>query len=231
MVQFNPALFDSFIEKSNEKEVLVKGIKNLIGEKKESCLEIGPGDFAFFYNSLSSLFSRYVVVEKESFSSFFPDNVFFIKSDWEDVELSEKFDVIIASHVFYYFNDKRGSLKKIISHLKEGGKAFIVVNGTGSDYGSFKKMFSNVSGKEYASTYEEVKKVLQGLGVDFSEHSLHSELYFSSYEELFNLLKLFFESCPFEYEKAKKEILAFFKENLTNGKFEFEQKIFEIKKS
>ena len=43
--------------------------------------------------------------------------------------------MIIASHVIYYFKDKKKAFEKIFSHLKEGGRDFFVVNG--KEYGPF----------------------------------------------------------------------------------------------
>ena len=73
MVEFNPNWYKKFIEKSNEKNLLVNKVLELLeGKPKNSCLEIGLGISPYFAKELSKLFNRYVIIEREVFNGEIP---------------------------------------------------------------------------------------------------------------------------------------------------------------
>jgi len=227
MVEFNPSWYKKFIEKSNEKNLLVKKISELLdGKPKNSCLEIGLGISPYFAKKLSKLFNRYVIIEREVFNGEIPKNVKIIKADWEDKKIDEKFDVIIASHVIYYFRNKKKALAKMLASLNKDGRIFFVVNGNTADYGPLKIAFSKMLNVKYQFTYNNLKKLLQGK--NFKEYTLPSVIDFKTYEELHKILKFFFDTYPEEYEKLKPQVIEYFRKNIRSKKFVIDQKIFEV---
>ena len=227
MVNFNPEWYEKLLEGTNEKEVLVSKIASFLeGKPHDSCLEIGLGVSPYFAQKLSKYFKRYVIVEKRLINEKLPEEVKLINEDWEELDLDQKFDVIIASHVIYYFNDKKKAFEKMISHLKDGGRVFFVVNGKESDYGPLKLAFSNLINKEYKFTYDELKEILEGK--DVREYTLSSAVTFSSYEDLFEVLRISFYAYPKEYEELKDEMIKYFRENVKGNSFIIDQKIIEV---
>ena len=227
MVEFNPNWYQKFIEKSNEKNLLVNKVSELLdGKPKNSCLEIGLGISPYFAKELSKLFSRYVIIEREIFNGEIPKNVELIQTDWEDKKIDEKFDVIVASHVIYYFRNKKKALEKMLASLNKDGRIFFIVNGSTADYGPLKLAFSKMLDIKYEFTYDELKRLLQGK--NFKEYTLPSVINFKDYEELHEILKLSFDTHPKEYEQLKPKVIEYFKKNVRGKKFVIDQKVFEV---
>lgn len=228
-VEFYEEWYKNLINHSNEKFLLVEKIADLIGGKKyESCLEIGLGTSFFFAENLSHLFQTYTVIEENTFDAEIPKNVKLLAGDFELVEISEKFDVIIASHVVYYFDDLKKSIEKMFDLLNEGGKIYFVVNGRESDYGAVKNAFSRFIGKPYVFTYDILKKELEEYKIQ--EYTTQASLHFSSIEDLYNTLKLSFDLYPNEYKEQKENMVHWLTENIQGDKFFIDQKIFEVTK-
>jgi len=229
MIKFNINWYNKFIQSTNEKKLLVHKISDiLIGKPHNSCLEIGLGTSPYFAQQLAKNFSKYVIVERQLTNAQLPSNVTLINNDWEKVDLDEKYDIIIASHVVYYFKDKKSAIDKILTTFNEGGRAIFVVNGKKADYGPLKLAFSKMIGSPYIFTYEVLLKILQNK--EINEYTLPSEIRFSSFDELFNVLYLLFDNYPAEYQKFKGDIINYLQQHITNNKFIIEQKIIEVRK-
>ena len=227
MVEFKLNWYQKFIESTNEKDLLVKKVSDLLeGKPKNSCLEIGLGISPYFAENLSKMFKRYLIVERRMFKEKLPKGVELIQGDWEQVELKKKFDVIIASHVIYYFKDKKKAVNKMLNSLNKGGRIYFVVNGKSSDDGPSKFAFAKMINSEYEFTYDNLLKLLEGKKI--REYTFPSIIKFNSYEELFEILRLSFDMYPEKYEKLKDKIISYFKENLKGNQFIIDQKIIEV---
>lgn len=229
MVDFNIDWYNKFIQSTNEKELLVSKILDILtGKLYNSCLEIGLGTPPYFFQQLSKKFTKYVIVEKQPVNKQLSSGIILINKDWEKIDLDERYDVIIASHVISYFKDKKSAIDKIFATLSDGGRAFFVVNGKEADYGPLRLAFSKMINSPYTFTYDILLEALQGK--EIKEHVLSSEIQFSSFEELFNTLRLSFDNCPAGYQKFKANIINYLRQNITNNEFIIEQKIIEVKK-
>ncbi len=227
-VDFNEEWYNCLTSKSDEKDVLISKFKDIVGGgKHKSCLEIGLGTTAHFSDSISNLFEDYAIVEKEDVKVDLPDNVRLINSDWEELELDRKYDVILASHVIYYFKDKEKAIQKMFDSLNPEGIVVFVVNGKDADYGVLKLKFSELINEEYHFTYDVLREILEGKKIE--EFSVPSTVGFKNAEDLFNTLKISFDMYPEEYLSLKKEMCSFFKDNFKN-KVIFNQKIIVCKK-
>jgi len=225
--QFDPEGYDLFVDRSNEKETLVLKVQELIKDKNGSCLEIGFGTRPIFANKLANRFHRYVVVEKENLGNInLGGGTEVITGDWESLDIDEKFDVILASHVVYYFKDKREALLKMLSHLKKDGVLIIVVNGKEGDYGPTKEFFATRFGEKYEFTYDKILTLLKDEKI--KEHNLFTEVSFNNIDDLYNSLRLLFDNYPREYSLLKEDLQDFWKSNLRDNKFTVNQKILEI---
>jgi len=229
MVIFNPNWYNKFVRSTNEKNLLVNKISDILaGKPHKSCLEIGLGTSPYFAQQIAGNFEKYVVVERHMVKDPLPNGAQLVNTDWEDVQLEEKFDAIIASHVIYYFKNKKNAVEKMFDSLNNGGRVIFVVNGKESDYGPLKLFFSELVGEKYKFTYDELLKILKGR--EIREYTLSSEIRFSSFEELFDTLRLSFDNYPDKYEKFRAEIIEYFKKNIRGKKFILDQKIIEIQK-
>ncbi len=227
MVEFHEGWYNKFIHSTNEKNVLLDKISNLIeGHSTQACLEIGLGTSPHFAQKLSKKFKKYVIVEKRIVKSPLPKETELINDDWENIKLGKKFDVIIASHVIYYFKDKKKAFQKMLNHLDKEGIIFFVVNGKSSDYGPLKLAFAKILGLEYKFTYEMLLDLLNGY--HYREYTIPSTITFSSYEDLFDILKLSFDTHPQEYEENKMKVLTYLKNNVKGSTFTIDQKIIAV---
>jgi SAM-dependent methyltransferase len=227
-VTFNDEWYDNLISKSDEKCILLDKFKEIIGDSFSSCLEIGLGTTSHFADSLSESFDKYVIIEKEDIKIPLPKNVELINEDWERVKLKQKFDVIIASHVIYYFDDKKRAIQKFFDSLAPNGIALFVVNGKDADYGPLKTRFSELVNHKYTFTYDELKNLLDSK--DFEEHSIPSKIKFDKPSDLFDTLKLSFDQYPEEYTALKGKMHKYFKNHFSTKKYlTISQKIFVVK--
>jgi len=225
--EFDSKWYNSFIERSNEKEALVSKINEIIKEKSGKCLEIGLGTKPIFASKIAKAFEKYFIIEKATLDNLsLSKNINIITGDWESIELNQKFDVILASHVIYYFKNKKRALEKMFAHLNKGGILILVVNGTEGDYGSTKKFFAKKLGKNYEFTYDHVLDLLKNKNVN--EHNLLTKVSFKNLEDLHGSLRLFFDTYPREYEFFKEDLLDFWKFNLNDKNFIINQKIIEL---
>lgn len=227
MVDFYKDWYDNLVAHSNEKGLLVEKISDLLkGKTHESCLEIGLGTSAYFSERLSPFFQDYQIIEKNEFNESLKQNVQLIHGDFEKYPFEKQFDVILASHVVYYFKDLSKSIQKITSLLKDNGHAYFVVNGKESDYGPIKNAFASFIDKPYTFTYDILKAELKGYTT--REYSTQASLSFRSYEDLYETLKLSFDLYPTEYEANRERVIEWLKPNIKGDKFFIDQKIIEV---
>jgi SAM-dependent methyltransferase len=225
-VEFHEDWYRNLVAHSNEKELLVTKIGDLIqGKPHQSCLEIGLGLSPYFAQRLAPLFQDYTIVERRTYDDELPQKVRLINNDWETVELSEKFDVLIASHVVYYFKDPKTAVDKMFAHLNSGGRIFFVVNGKESDYGPLKIAFSKIINAPYVFTYDQLIELLRSRRT--REYTAQSSISFDSLDELYEILKISFDAYPQEYQANKSKMLNHLRENVKGNKFFIDQKIIE----
>ena len=228
-VSFNAKWYDDLIAKTNEKYVLLDAFRQIISDESESCLEIGLGTSSFVLDHLGNHFKQYDIGEKEELQVNLPSHARLVLGDWESVNLKQKYDVIIASHVVYYFKDRATAIQKMMDALTDNGIAIIVVNGKDADYGPMKLAFSQLVGTDYKFTYDEIKDILANYNC--VEYSTPSSLNFQVPSELFETLKLSFDQYPVEYEQHKQAMIQFFEERCQNkDKFVINQKVFVCRK-
>jgi len=229
---FHTDWYENFISNSNEKELISQRLQEQLKRmSKSKCLEIGVGTEPIFYNFLSKLVDQYDVIEREITDSIKNSSVNLIEGDWENIEVNEKYDVIICSHVLYYFRNKPKAIEKMLQCLNPNGKIFFVVNGNEKDYAKIKSFFSSLIDIEYIPTYLTLKNILEdNFSVIKKESSFTTFVNFDTGEDLYNILRLSFDLHTEEYKKYKKEIEEFITENFLNNVFEIEQKMLVVSK-
>jgi SAM-dependent methyltransferase len=233
MVEFIEDWYDNLLNNSDEKEVLIRKILDLQNNSfKDAFLEIGMGTSACFSEKLRPFFKEYWIVDNRPCNASLPENVKYIHEDFENVKLQRTFDVILLSHVIYYFKNLDFVIEKTINLLKKDGSAYFVVNGKDADYGLVKNAFSEFIDIPYSFTYDRLKEALYKHQKEYqiTEHSVPSHVFFKSHAELYELLKLFFDVFPEEFQKNKERIISWLKKNIKGNKFKMNQKIFELRK-
>ena len=160
MLVFQKKWYNNLISNSNEKVLLAKKILNLIqNNSHKKLLEIGMGTTPFFANILKSYFDEYCIIEKLPLTTKLPENVRYIQADFENYLLKNTFDIVLVSHVSYYFTDLNCAIKKVINLLSDNGRAFFVVNGIDNDYVLVKEAFAKFINKPHTFMYDILKKL------------------------------------------------------------------------
>ncbi|SHL35066.1 Methyltransferase domain-containing protein [Chitinophaga jiangningensis] len=221
---FNQQYFNEFTRQSDEKTIIINSIRKLIAhEKPQSCLEIGMGTTPVFHQQLGPYFQHYTVVEKNTDGVPLPAEVQVITCSWEEAQLSRQYDLIIASHVFYYFQHKQEAIDKMLSCLTENGMLIIVVNGQEEDYGPLKEYFYQNIQRDYQPTYPQVMRALAGK--NHLTFSVPAAIHYPDHETLYHSLSLFFDQYPTPYRLHQHNIITYLRQTLGQRPFKLYQKI------
>jgi len=151
----------------------------------------------------------------------------FVNADWESYQPAGDANIVLASHVVYYFQDKPAAVHKMLDTLSPEGRALFVVNGNDADYGPLKLAFAEMIGKLYSFTVDELRETLGDRVV--GEHVVRSELDFESPQKLFEALRLSFDNHPQEYEQHRSAILDYFRTTVSSRHFGINQVIIEAR--
>lgn len=228
-LKFESEWYNRIIKNSNEKIRLAEYIKKIFVERRVGkLLEVGMGTKPIFSQILAEQVDEYTIIEKEPISppSNLPTNVNIVNGDFEHKPIVESFDLIVMSHVVYYFSDLESAIRKALGLLKEKGKLLLVVNGVDTDYARTKNAFAKIAGIEFVYTYDRLIEALRGQ--TYTEHSVETYINYESHEKLYEYLQLFFDLFPAEYLSHKESILKWLRSNIYGGKFYMNQKIIEV---
>lgn len=217
----NTELFELFVKHTDEKKVLLKKIIEIVRPNKSMTFldcGCGTGDITM---PLSKLVKKAVAVDVDNallkkISK--NDNIKFIRAKMEDLNLKEKFDFAIMSHVWYYlkFENLGSIINKILNYLKDNGK-LILVSGEGEC-----KVFEIFGPKIGFKPFGETKKlirVLNNLNLKFKDYKVRTKLVADSLDQIFRVYSYFFEDKRDEYLKLEKEIKEYLKKFKENNKF------------
>ncbi|NIG55586.1 methyltransferase [Chitinophaga sp. Cy-1792] len=224
---FNHQWFNNFLDQSDEKPVIIDAIRKILGRSpRQACLEIGAGTQPVFSLAFLEQFQQYTIVENDNIKLKLPTGVELLRQDWEQVQLSGQYDVIIASHVCYYFKDQRKAIRKMYDALSDDGMVIVVVNGQEGDYGALKQFFYQLINKTYEPTANRLSNAVADMQpITFT---VPASIHYHDYTSLFNSLALFFDQYPDEYRRHQQEIIAWLSENLRHKPFRIYQKIMVI---
>jgi SAM-dependent methyltransferase len=203
-------LFEDFVNHTNEKEKVEQAIIDILNQKKpKRLLNIGSG-----FDTLSKLkefpesIDKITVVEKNtSYVQSYTDNkIDVVYTDFEFWESEEKYDFILASHVLFYFNDKKSAIEKMLSYLTPNGVAVFITHSPTDDYKKLKDFVFSFHDKKYTFTYDKLTNVLNELGSEYEEVKVQCLVKAKSVDELYKVLRLWFEMDLKSYYELEKEV-------------------------
>lgn len=209
--------FSLFLKNTDEKTVIKKFIKqNIPLNKGYIFLDIGGGS-GFLAKEISKKVKRTVLIEPNKFFCEKLSNdkkIKVINKKWEDVELKEKFDFILAAYVVTYFPKKEinSLIKKMYNLLSPGG--CILILSVDSKKGSWRKIhtyFYKLIGIVHESSDSLLNSVLKKY--NFSSKSFITHIYAKDNEEMLKILTFDFHKYPEYFIKYYKKLIAFLKKN------------------
>ena len=123
--------FDLILKNTNEKEVIIRNIKKEVKlNDKTKFLDIGGGNGSLAI-PISQMVGKTVVVEPNK--HFVRElsgkkNIKYINKKWEDADIGEKFNFILAAYVVTHFSSRKVEplIVKMLDNLEDGGKMIIL---------------------------------------------------------------------------------------------------------
>jgi ubiquinone/menaquinone biosynthesis C-methylase UbiE len=202
------------IKYSNEKEVLSKEILNYFQPTKDmTFLDIGAGEGSITTN-IASLVKETTAIESNHglANQLRQNSIKVIEADYQSIDLDKKFDLVLASHVIYYFESVNwlSMVGKMYRGLNEGGKLCVVFF---ANSGGFYELFSEHYSEERIKAYKRALGFLDEIkntGIELNVKKVESM--FDMPEDVALDVFSFFSGC-----NNKERLKEFFKKYNNNG--------------
>ncbi len=217
--------YKKFKETIREEAKIISLIKeNIYIDKNSKILDIGGNNGKISHGIQSKTENITIVDIKEIRIN---SKAKFIKNEWEKVNLKEKFDIILASHVLGYLGHEKSldySFNKMLDYLKPEGKLILCYN---ANTGFMKELINFAKEKLPSPKYDYFDKNL-AKNLNKKERIFETVLKADNFEDLAELTHIF-SLCPDEkFNKEKNKIENFLRKKLEKPEFSIEQKIMII---
>lgn len=210
--------FSLFLKNTDEKIVIKEFIeKNIPLDKDANFLDIGGGS-GFLAREISKKVKRTVLIEPNKFfcEKLLNNNkIEIINEKWEDVELKEGFDFILAAYVVTYFPKKEinSLIKKMYNLLSPGG--CILILSVDSRKGSWRKIhtyFYSLIGIKHKSSDILLHNIVKKYNFSFKSFITH--IYAKDPSEMLKILTFDFYKYPDYFAKYYKELKNFLENSI-----------------
>lgn len=219
--------FKLFLKRTDEKSVVEKFIiDNIKLNKKTNFLDIGAGD-----GSLASIISKKVkstlVIEpNQSFYKLLlkQKRIRVLNKTWEEVNLDESFDFILAAYVVTYFpkTKRKQLIKKMYNMLNPGGN--ILILSVDAKKGSWRKIhtyFYKLISHAHHSSDNELRQIMREYGTALK--SFKTRVISKNSDEMLEILGFDFYKYPVDFSRFSTHLKKFMKKySDVNGKITLE---------
>jgi len=217
--------FELFLSHTNEKKVIEQILKKTINlNRVRSVLDIGGGN-----GLIADFFARHnldilVIEPNKNFVSILRRKGFrVIETKWENTEIKENFDLIIAAYVVTNFPSYQISklLNKMLSCLNEGG--YLVILAVDEQKGSWREIhtyFYDLIGLKKVSSTIELKKQMKTLNAE--QKTFITKVYANNEEEMLQILSFDFYKYGEEFKRNKAKLKQYLNQFVLQGKIELE---------
>ncbi|MFO0718506.1 MAG: class I SAM-dependent methyltransferase [Candidatus Paceibacterota bacterium] len=212
--------FSRFKEISREEETIINLIRqNILVNENCKILDIGSNRGAISH-ALQKNTNNITLIDVEDFD--IKTGARFFKGKWEDLNLDEKFDVILASHIwghFHYEKTTRKSFEKALNSLTPKGKIILCYNSNDDFVGKLVN-FCNTIFNDFQYDIFDESLLDNPKIVNFS-----LTLKCKDFGELADLVQVLIIVPDTEFESKKAEIESFLRNNLEKPEFAINQKL------
>ena len=219
--------FKKFKKITKEEYFIAKEIKRRIKiNEKNTILDVGCADGKLSKSLLKS--SKNITFLDINEFDFSPQEKF-IHSSFEKAKIKEKYDYILAAHVWGHFYRNRSlnfCFNKAINLLKKTGKLIIVHNSNKDFTGRLINFSKSLFKKMEFDVF--LDKSLKN--VNHTEDYFNVKLKARTYKELAELIQVLIIVQDSLYYKKIGKIIGFLKKNLKKPEFDINQRIIIIKK-
>jgi SAM-dependent methyltransferase len=192
----NRRRFTEFLKHTDQKDAANQFLEKYFSRRKSrlNILDIGTGSGEHILPFLKKIKSKkigfrlYYLDPSRQLHKIFRDNVkkYDIQKnisgekimDFDRFNISKKFDVVIASQVFYYFTNWKKQIRKIINYLEKDGVALIFMKSNQSANWKIRSFFSELTkGRTPKEHYaEELIDTLKSMGIKYKKDKINSTL-------------------------------------------------------
>jgi len=219
--------FHKFKQITKEEFFIAENIRNNVEIKDtDTILDVGCAD-GNLSKSLTQNTLNITFLDVDEFN--FSPQEKFIRSSFEEVELGEKFDLILSSHVWghFYRNNTFGfCFNKARDLLKQNGKLIVVHNSnkdfTGKLIEFSKKLFDQIEFDVFLDEYLD--------GIEYKEYYFDVNLKAGTFKELAELVQVLLVIPDDIYYSKIEETTKFLEANLEKPEFPINQRLLIIEK-
>lgn len=217
--------FDKFKKNTKEEYLIIENILNILPINENSTvLDIGSSN-GVISSGIQKNIKLISLVDIDETN--IPENFNFIRSEWEKAELKDKFDIVLASHVwghFFYTKTQKNALMKMEKAVKRGGHLILVFN---SNDGFLSDLISFVEENNIDSQYDQFdEKMLKGY--EFQARRFEVVLCAESFDELSNYMQVLFVMSDINFLNVKDKFNFFLQKHLSEPVLRFNQIVVRI---
>lgn len=230
--------FQNYLNWSNEKDVVLKTLKEIIPQNSNNLLDIGTGN-GTLCSGLEGMFASITAVEpsKNSIDELrkkcSSKKYHIIHDDFDNLDIKEKFDVILLSHSIRFLQNPEKQIMKIQQLLNKEGIIIIVANAVDRDfsefYQTFKKEIVNNPKDDFYFNYE---KMLMNNGFKVKVIKVNATLNIPTIDDAISLLDFFYDTDISSISSdTKNRIRYYLNKKYGNGPvvFKFPQEVLTAK--
>jgi len=209
--------FEKFVRWTNEKQKTAEAILKVVGDTKESLLDIGAGD-GVLTKLIEEKFTHITAVELgphlfELLMQKCGSNKYkLFNSTFETAVLQGKFDIILSSHSFRYFQDPMACLYRIKDLLKDFGIFLLLDVSQESEFWKFYRRYEKdvLGAKSPYSVVIEYDNLLKKV-FNIEKICFTTTLTIPSVDDVISIFDFFYD---IDFSKIKEESLAKIKDDL-----------------
>jgi SAM-dependent methyltransferase len=219
--------FDKFKSVTGEEDIIINLIKSAVPmDIASEVLDIGSNNGKISH-AIQPNSKNITLVDVEDFN--IQTGASFLKGEWENIEISKKFDVILASHVwghFYHSGTMRVAFEKAWNSTKKGGRLVLCYNTNEGILGELVGMCKSIFPDFMYDVFDE------SLLKDFKKKEIAFTILLKarSIEELVDLIHVLIIVPDEMYESNREKIKEYVQDKIPNLELEINQKIVIVEK-
>ena len=205
--------FNLFLKNTDEKEIIKNFInKTVFLDKNSKLLDIGGGNGALIKDLCDKVGITFIVEPNKLLAAQIvkEKNIKIINKKWEDAQLNDCFDFILAAYVVTYFPKELLSdlIAKMYNHLLPGGKIMILsVDAKKGSWREIHTYFYDLMGMKHKSSDETLEEIIKKYR--YLKKTFRTHVYADSAIQMLKILEFDFHRHPAQFMKYGKELTSF----------------------